>query len=184
METDGLYTATSSNEPYLHDCKQSRPACVKIHLHHDRQNCSKDAPTVMCLTCRANSGTQGVDQKPSYWGGQKKMSEPICVHMLQIYLAASVGVRRIRHFTITWQKTDTSNSSAEKNPWPNLCTGMFQPSLQSFSRSFLTHAHNLKNILCCESENIEIFFSFQKHIFVGGSFERNFRVRLFLPFKS
>lgn len=55
-----------------------------------------------------------VDQKPTDWGGQKKMSELICVHVLKISLAASVGVRRIRLIMITQWKTDTSNSSAQK----------------------------------------------------------------------
>lgn len=81
-----------------------------------RHNCSKDTPTERhwCVWHAELIVAQRECTKSNQVGVDRKMSEPICVHVLQIALADSVGVRRIRHFMIAWCKADISDSFVQK----------------------------------------------------------------------
>lgn len=101
METDRLHAATSFNvvtSAWMHTVMFTLDKNISLSANEDiteakmlPQHSTGVGP--VCLTCRGNSGTQGVQQKQSSWSGQKEMSELICVHVLQISLADSVAVR-------------------------------------------------------------------------------------------
>lgn len=99
--------------------------------------------SLMCLTCRTNSGTEGVHQKQSSWSGQKDVWTNLCSCAANCFswLCRSEkdqtfydSLVQSRHFRFI----------CTKNPRPYLSREIFQPSLQSFSRYFSTYARNLK----------------------------------------